>query len=137
MAPRSGTPIVHPDYMTNVAGVAGFMEETVVTIEEDMNHGQSSGSFGEEAEENWQPLAGHVSLPCRISMRRRGAAQQAEREYDTGTVVLHSHFLLLDGYYPEISEKHRAVSEALVLDIEEVQHASSNAFTQLSCQVVE
>jgi hypothetical protein len=125
--PRAGTPIVHPDLMKS-EGVGGFLKETV-TIREKQG---GRDSFGEPS----KALGGVIyqDIPCRMAMEERGGAQDAEREYVMGTIVSHTYNLILDGYYPLISERHAAEWNGLVLDIEDIKHASDETFTQLGCE---
>lgn len=127
--PRAGTPVIHPDMMRDVAGLSGFTND-VVTIKE---KGTTRNTFGEGTDALGPDV--YTNVRCRMSMNSRGEGD-AERELQLGIATVHTYNFILDGYYPNVSEKHVAVYDGLVLDIEDVKHASGKAFTQLGCEKV-
>jgi SPP1 family predicted phage head-tail adaptor len=71
-----------------------------------------------------------VALACRVVPASGGERQQA-----TGIYAVMTHTINLDGYYPAIVEKMRAVVGATNYNILLVMH-STDMVTELVCQVV-
>lgn len=80
--------------------------------------------------ENWSNLAGHVNLSCAISRPRGGERKTTHQIYSVAT-----HTIALDGYYPAITEKMRAVVNGVAYDILLPERDPLSAITQLVCQV--
>lgn len=81
--------------------------------------------------ESWSNLAGHVNLACAISRPRGGERKTVHQIYSVAT-----HTIALDGYYPAITEKMRAVVNGVSYNILLPEHDPLSASTQLVCQVV-
>ncbi len=79
----------------------------------------------------WADLAGHINLACAISRPRGGERKTVHQIYSVAT-----HTIALDGYYPAITEKMRAVVNGVSYDILLPEHDGQAASTQLVCQVV-
>ena len=110
-----------------------FLFDDTVTIQQ---REEESGSFGEDTGE-WEDLPGHVDLPCRVGSRAV-IGDRFERDASTQTYIDRRKVILLKGYFPLVTEKHRAVTNgAEVWDIELVTHDSEEVTTSLDVGRVE
>lgn len=82
----------------------------------------------------WTELPGHENIPCRKSIQKQGAGGNFEQERAGGTITLTGQVVLLNGYFPAITEEMVAEVDGIQYDIEGVQHTSDDQFTYLSVE---
>lgn len=109
-----------------------FLFDDLCTIQE---QGVEAGTFGEESG-GWVDVVGHVDIPCRVGTRAV-TADRYERATGTQTYTDRKKVILLKGYFPEVTEKNRAVTAEGVWDIDLVNHDSEEVTTSLDVSRVE
>ena len=111
----------------NPALTANFYPE-LVTIQEYVDGVDAYGA----PTQTWSNLAGHVDLPCSLSLSSGKETKLANQEYGITT-----HRIALNGVYPTITRLHRAIVGS---DIYEIQYATppghANSVTALLCNLV-
>jgi len=81
--------------------------------------------------EAWADIAGHVSIPCSVKVESGD-----EVRTDVQTYAIATHTIALQGYYPAITEKMRAVVDGQEYDILLPMHSGFGVNTRLKCRVV-
>jgi hypothetical protein len=119
--------IVHSDLRGRVQANFYPMRCTIQQMTEAQN------SYG-EISSSWSNLAGHVDLPCRVAAELRGSA---ERRTQDQVYAVHGWTIALNGYYPSIIPKMRALVAGVAYDIELVQHDGNGIMTRLVTRIVE
>lgn len=110
-----------------------FLFDDKVTMQEKP---ESSGTFGQDSG-GWLDVAGLVDIPCRVGSRAVNA-ERYESDTATQTYVDRKRVILLKGYYPQVKEAMRAISNGTeVWDIELVTHDSEEVTTSLDVSRVE
>jgi hypothetical protein len=82
----------------------------------------------------WGNATGLVDISAQLTSPLRGEAREIEREH--GTFVRVDRFLYLDGHYPQITEKMRAICEGNTYDIEFADSDSHHTYTRLALRLV-
>lgn len=94
-------------------------------------------SFGEP---NPEMTTVYLDVPSRISPQTKaGAGSDIEKESSAGTIVKTLFVVLLDGYYPLITEDCVVwmSGEVKSFDVENVEHSSESSFTRLFLERIE
>lgn len=82
--------------------------------------------------QTWANLAGHIDIPCSISLTTGKETKLADQEYGITT-----HKIALNAVYPAITRLHRAVVGS---DTYEIQYATppghANSLTVLLCNLI-
>lgn len=81
--------------------------------------------------EAWADLSGHVAIPCLVKLESGDEVRTGEQTYAVAT-----HTISLQGYYPAITEKMRAVVGGLRYDILLPENSGFELNTRLKCRVV-
>jgi head-tail adaptor len=114
------------DSRRNAALTANFNPSTV-TIQE---YADGVDGYGAPTQ-TWGDLAGHVDLPCSISLSSGKETKLADQEYGVTT-----HRIALNGVYPTITRLHRAIVDGTTY---EIQYATppghANSITVLLCSI--
>lgn len=114
-------------------GQVGYFNK-VCTIQQNVGVRDAAG----QRAQTWQNLAGHIDIPCRKGTSGgRGTGGDYERESASQTESFLYETIILEGNFPMITTKHAAIVDGVLYDIEGVQHASDDSFTQLAVQVME
>ena len=87
-------------------------------------------AVGEEPD-TWADVVGLTDLPCALAPAGEGEIKRPD-----GTIVIASHVISFPGYYPTITELHRAVVSGVNYDILLVRNDSHSKMTSLMVQVV-
>lgn len=106
----------------------GFLFSKTVTIQE---QGAGRDSYGAE-NGAWADKAGHVAIPCVVSPASAAEAKKADATYTRNTYKV-----LLQGHYPLIKSKMRAIVGIFAYDVTGVLHDSQDVMTTLICEVIE
>jgi len=111
-------PIVDPRFVEEM----GDFFPSLCTIQEDVGGVDAHGM----PIEDWQDLADHVEIPC-----AHGPSKGTEVKLPDQTYVVSNYTLSLEGYYPLITEKMRAVVDSVVYEILLAQSSSHGVTTRL------
>lgn len=118
--------IVHPEMLARLQ--ANFYP-SVCAIQ---SATETPDSFG-QLQQSWSNLAGHGAIPCRVAPESN---PRGEIRDQAQTFAVHRWRIVLNGYYPSIIEKMRAVVNATAYDIERVEHDGNEEMTRLVCRIV-
>jgi head-tail adaptor len=114
---------VHPRLMTSLTPIM----VSTATIQEATEIRDPAG----QPVKTWSDLLGHVALPCNINTTGGGESKAANQVYATAT-----HEILLQGYYPLITPKHRMIDgSGAIYDILLVNQDPFQAFTKLVAEI--
>lgn len=120
-------PMVDP----RMLGQLGEFFPSRCTIQRDTGTGRSATG---DPQPDWQDLDGHANIPC----SKAPVAGQRQREVRRGdqTVLLSTARVALQGYFPQITEHHRAVVDGQALNIILALADSRSALTYLDVELV-
>lgn len=80
---------------------------------------------------SWNNLADHVEIPCRFSAGGGSEVRQLRQTFAVKTPAI-----ALQGYYPEITEKMRAVVDGQAYNILNPRHDAQHESTSLDVELV-
>jgi head-tail adaptor len=119
-------PLVHPRLLASL----GNFYSSLCTIQEATEvrdeYGQSIAG--------WANKAGHVDIPCGIAPA--DAIRNAEVRRPDQTYTLATHLVALQGRYPSITTKMRALVDGKAYDVVAVEADSAGVSTRLKVQVI-
>lgn len=121
-------PLIDP----RMLGQLGVLFNSTVTIQVQSTAKDAVG----QPVQAWTNLANHVALPC-AAWNPTGKAGGLEQRLPDGTFLFQFSVVLLQGYYPAITEAMRAVvNGGTPLDIMKASSDSQSTYTELTCQLV-
>lgn len=101
---------------------------SLVTLQEPV---ETQDANSGEVSVSWQNKAGYAGLACALAPNGGVEVKQSDQTY-----VVSNYTLALPTYHPEISEKWRAVVDAVPYEILLVQGASMGGLTRLLLRTV-
>jgi len=110
--------IIDPRFMDTM----GDYFPSLCTIQEDTGGEDANGAHVEA----WGDFAGHVDIPC-----AHGPSKGNEIKLPDQTYVISNYTLALQGRYPTITEKMRAVVDSVVYEILLAQSDSHSTKTRI------
>lgn len=97
---------------------------------------QTVSSAGEITDNAWSDVAGLVNIPCFIEPIYLGGAERGKQVVFDQIYVKYRYTVMLNGFYPAIEERYRAVINGAIYVIEAVDSDICDVFTTLTCQKV-
>jgi len=96
---------------------------------------QAPDALGQANLTTWTDLAGHVSIPCMsapLTIQRPSTSDEIKMPgYTADKDDFH---VLIDGYYPLIKQRYRAVIDGIALDIMGAESDSQSIMTRMACR---
>lgn len=97
-----------------------------------------SDASGQWNQTSWVNVAGMVNIPCmRAAMSNTAPSLTDEVKLPTFTKEKTTWHVLLSGYYPNVTQKQRAVIDGVAYDILATEWDSQNTQTRLGVQELE
>ena len=121
-------PIVHPRFL-DVVGVGFFPSLATIQVKS-----VTLDDYGQEVE-TWANVVGMVDVACAKAPPQglRGAIEQQRASYTTTDQIWE---VLLQGAYPTITTRHRAVVDGATYDIDAVETDQTGTVTRLRVRTV-
>lgn len=127
---QSFTPAL-PDVLAAVEAAGLFV--SLCTIQATTDPEASADAVGQPDEVTWTAVPGMADIPCMMAPGRGGKLPSQDAELDVPSLVLEraDFTALLDGYYPQIIPKQRAIVDGAAYDIKDVASDSQGISTWL------
>lgn len=110
----------------------GFLFNKQVTIQQTTQTQDAAGA----PVDAWADLAGHVNIPCVLEPANPTTSPDEKRQADL-TLSYQAWTVMLQGFYPAIESKMRAVIASTSYDIIGAQSDSQDLITNLLVQLVQ
>ena len=95
----------------------------------------SPDDLGQSDLVDWADVEGMVDIACMIGpLQPARPSTSDEIDAATFTADMDTFHVLIDGYYPEIKQRHRAVIDGVALDIKGAESDSQNTMTRMACK---
>ena len=121
------------DLSTVVAAVEAVgLFSSLCTIQEAFG---SPDVLGQSDLVDWADVDGLTDIPCMsapLTIMKPSVGD--ERDAPTFTADMDTFHVLLDGYYPQILQRYRAVIDGVAMDIKGVESDSQKIMTRMACK---